>query len=55
MAECLVKHCPVPMEMVSVNDSFGETGQHQELMNKYGLNQDAIIKSIKAVLSRKKK
>ena len=53
VAECLVKHFPVPLEMVAVNDSFGESGQPQELMDKYGLNQAAIEEKIKAVLARK--
>lgn len=53
VAECLAKHCPVPVEMVAVNDSFGESGQPQELMDKYGLNQAAVIDKIRAVLARK--
>ncbi len=53
VAECLVKNCPVPMEMVAVNDSFGESGKPQELMDKYGLNQETIVRKVKAVLSRK--
>ena len=44
---------PVPVEMVAVNDTFGESGQPQELMDKYGLNQAAIEEKIKAVLARK--
>lgn len=55
VAECLAKNYPVPVEMVAVNDSFGESGQPQELMDKYGLNQNAIIEKVKAVLSRKNK
>lgn len=54
VAECLARHCPVPMEMVAVNDSFGESGQPQELMDKYGLNQAAIVDKVRAVLARKK-
>lgn len=53
VAECLAKHCPVPVEMVAVNDSFGESGQPQELMDKYGLNHAAVIDKIRAVLARK--
>lgn len=54
VAECLAKHFPVPMEMVAVNDSFGESGQPQELMDKYGLNQATIVSKVRAVLARKK-
>lgn len=52
VAECLVKHCPVPMEMVGVMDSFGESGNPQELMDKYGLNQKMVEEKIKKVLKR---
>ncbi len=54
VAECLAVNCPVPMEMVGVQDSFGESGQPQELMDKYGLNQENIEMKIRAVLKRKK-
>ena len=53
VAECLALHCPVPVEMVAVEDSFGESGQPDELMHKYGLTCDAIIEKIRKVLSRK--
>ena len=55
VAECLVKNFPVPVEMVAVQDSFGESGKPQELMDKYGLNQATIEAKIKAVLARKSK
>lgn len=55
VAECLVKNCPVPVEMVAVQDSFGESGQPQQLMDKYGLNEAAIVEKIRKVLSRKAK
>ena len=53
VAECLALHAPVPMEMVAVNDSFGESGQPQELMDKYQLNAAAIMAKVKAVLQKK--
>lgn len=53
VAECLALHAPVPMEMVAVNDSFGESGQPQELMDKYQLNAAAIVAKAKAVLQKK--
>ena len=54
VAECLAANCPVPVEMVGVRDSFGESGQPQELMDKYGLNQESIEAKIRKVLMRKK-
>ena len=54
VAECLAKHCPVPMEFVGMQDSFGESGDPQELMDKYGLNQKTVEEKIRKVLSRKR-
>lgn len=54
VAEYLTGHCPVPMEQVGVADSFGESGQPQELMDKYKLNQHAIVEKIRTVLARKR-
>ena len=53
VAEYLVRNCPVPMEMVGIQDSFGESGQPAELMKKYGLNADSIAEKIRRVLARK--
>lgn len=49
----LSRHCPVPIEMVGVNDSFGESGTPEDLMKKYGLESENIVQSAKTVLSRK--
>jgi transketolase len=43
-----------PMELVGVNDSFGESGTPEELMNKYKLNSENIIDKCLKVISRKK-
>jgi transketolase len=53
VAECLALNCPVPMEMVAVNDSFGQSGQPQELMDYYGLNAAGIEEKILKAISRK--
>lgn len=53
VAECLSLHCPVPLEMVAVQDSFGESGKAEELMEKYGLNSRAIIEKVHQALKRK--
>ena len=47
-----VKH-PTPQEFVATNDTFGESGTPAQLMDKYGLNKNAIINAVKKVLSRK--
>lgn len=44
---------PVPQEFVATNDTFGESGTPAQLMEKYGLNAAAIVKSAKKVIARK--
>jgi transketolase len=53
VAEVLAQECPVPMEMVGVRDTFGESGQPWELMKKYNLMDADIIKAVKRALKRK--
>jgi transketolase len=53
IAQLLVNADPVPMEYVAVNDSFGESGTPAELMKKYGLDDEHIIKAVQKVLARK--
>ncbi len=54
VAEVLAKKCPVPVEMVGVRDSFGESGEPWELLNKYHMVDDDIVKAVLTVLRRKK-
>ena len=49
----LSKKHPTPQEFVAVNDSFGESGSPNQLMEKYGLNQKTIIHKINKVINRK--
>lgn len=53
IAQLLALHQPTPLEMVAVDDKFGESGTPAELMNAYGLNAASIIDSTKKVLKRK--
>lgn len=54
IANLLVHRLPVPMEYVGVNDSFGESGKPNELLDKYGLSKKDVIWAVKDVLDRKK-
>jgi len=49
----LAQNTPTPMEMVAVRDSFGESATPEELMAKYGLNEEALVQAAHRVLSRK--
>lgn len=53
VAEVLAKNCPVPMEMVGVQDRFGESGTPEELMTLFKLTAEDIKKAVKKVLKRK--
>ena len=53
VARCLATNNPTPQEFVAVNDSFGESATPAELMKKYGLNDEAIVKAVEKVISRK--
>ncbi len=53
VARVLVSSCPVPQEFVATNDTFGESGTPDQLMEKYGLNDNAIVKAVERVLKRK--
>ena len=54
VAEVVVANCPVPMEFVGVNDTFGESGKPADLIVKYGLKDVNIVEAVKKVLKRKK-
>uniref|UniRef100_UPI00404B00DD transketolase family protein n=1 Tax=Daejeonella sp. TaxID=2805397 RepID=UPI00404B00DD len=53
IAQLLAKNNPVPQEYVAVNDSFGESGTPDQLMKKYGLDTEDIIKAVNKVIKRK--
>ena len=53
VSRTLVLNNPAPQEFVAVNDSFGESGTPAQLMEKYGLNADAIIKAAEKAINRK--
>ncbi len=54
IAQCLGRFHPAPIEMVAVNDSFGESGKPLDLLKKYGLSPEHIIKAAEAVIKRKR-
>lgn len=43
VAEVLSQNHPVKIKMIGMNDSFGETGKPEELMDKYGLTTKNIL------------
>ena len=53
VARILASNNPSPQEFVAVNDTFGESGTPDQLMDKYGLNADSIVVNVEKVLKRK--
>jgi transketolase len=53
VASVLAEQFPTPIEMVAVNDQFGESGTPAQLLEKYGLGPADIIAAVEKVLKRK--
>ncbi len=53
VAEVLAMNLPSPIEMIGVNDSFGQSGTPDELLNFFGLTHPSIVKAVKKVIKRK--
>ncbi len=46
-------HHPTPQEFIATNDTFGESGTPDQLLEKYGLNANAITQAVLKVIQRK--
>jgi transketolase len=53
VAQVLTRFNPAPIEMVAVNDSFGESGTPAQLLKKYGLSKENIVSAAEKVIKRK--
>jgi transketolase len=53
ICQLLARELPTPVEMVAVNDSFGESGTPDQLMKKYGLEAVNIVDAALKVMKRK--
>ncbi len=51
VAEVVCQECPVPMAMVGQQDTFGESGQPAELLEKYGMTAAAIEEKVKYLVN----
>ncbi len=54
IAGVLARRLPTLIEMVAVNDSFGESGKPIELLDKYGLGVVDVVAAVQRALVRKK-
>jgi transketolase len=53
IAQIAARNQPIPMEYIAVDDSFGESGEPLELLEKYGLSIGNIVEATKKVIARK--
>ena len=53
VARCLAENNPIPQEFVAVNDTFGESATPSQLMEKYNINDKAVVNAVMKVLKRK--
>jgi len=53
IAQLLARKIPTPLEMVAVNDSFGESGTPDQLLAKYGLDTPDVLQAALRVMKRK--
>jgi len=52
IAELLAKENPMPMEFVGLQDAFGESGDPEELLNKYGMSAGDIVRAARKAVRR---
>ena len=53
VARVLAENVPTPQEFIATQDTFGESGTPAQLMEKYGLNANAIVAASEKVIQRK--
>ncbi|MCB0734979.1 MAG: transketolase family protein [Flavobacteriales bacterium] len=53
VCQLLASNQPTPVEMVAVNDQFGESGTPDQLLEKYGLGKQNIVDAVGKVMARK--
>jgi transketolase len=54
VAQAVAEIQPCPMEFVGIQDTFAESGQPQELLEKYGLMASNIVDAVRKVVARKR-
>jgi transketolase len=53
VAQVLSRFEPLPQEYVAVMDTFGESATPEQLMKKYGIDAENIVKAVEKVVKRK--
>lgn len=55
VSELVSQHYPVPLKIIGISDHFGQSGEPEELLEKFGLTLENIIKAVTQVLRMKDK
>lgn len=53
ISSCVAKEYPVPIEMVGIDNRFGQSGDPDVLFKEYDLTTECIVKAAKKAVSRK--
>jgi len=53
IAQVAARECPVPIEYIGTNDTFGESGTPAQLLVKYGLDTPFIVAAAEKAIQRK--
>ncbi len=53
VCQLLAENCPLPLEMVAVDDEFGQSGTPNELLHFYKLDAEGVCSAAKKVIARK--
>jgi len=53
VAEVLAENYPTPIEFIGMKDCFGESGEPNELIEKYGMGVEDIMKAARKAIKRK--
>ena len=53
VATCLVERVNVPIQIVGMDDVFGESGESDELLMKYGLTAESVVESARNAIRRR--
>lgn len=55
VCEFIAQSCPVPVKMVGIRDTFGESGRPEELFKHFNISAEDVVKAVHEVLKNKKR
>jgi transketolase len=53
IAQVIARHYPVPIEFVAIKDTYAQSGESAELLQRYGLTAKDIKQAVRSVIKRK--